>query len=1458
MANIVTKLNLNRTPSIVANNSMVFAKNIRIDIDGTIHKDYSIKPLNIKNANNDSILHSSLLNRIIADYNTLKNNDGVVKYFRKRIENKGFNIIDIIADSTTFYILVDSTYENVDIPDDQTEEVTVLSVTHYYSIIKYDEDTDLFTPCDCNWTWSGGDIDGYVVNNLLNETILVIGERGAGLNVPLKCINLAHSSYTDDESLYTQTPNIPITNLTYAGRFNYTIPNGVYQFYVRYKIRNGFYTDWFPASRELFAGNKNVITTSFGTVKHLNKDRDSDDSFVFNVIHLLKNEYANNYESFQLGFILSHDDTVVARSWKHFDFSQSIINFDYNANDSKEIEVTDLTKVTFQLYNVGNITSFKNKLYISNYKETDFNDDSLKDSANKVTIKLKSYNADKAYGNYSYTNHTIESNGNTYISGFDIDNTYKAFTGQNGIIDTLMNTDIKDVLSNALSLPGKQTTKLTASNDLYDLHAQIVNSGNNTTIFTGNIDTIQNKVTKYINNNYNNGTVTEFSPAVVKVTVNNNTLEYNTLEAIRTNIYNTIRYLNNNAIFTNSNYSTSNTFVVRIYRYVHFTKEEYVPIPYTEKTTTSESKSTIIDLDNNILIPIDQDKTGNTSTIKTVNDKLLYCQEYTISFIAYKDKLNIVNTDENKQYTTLIPYQKYKFYIHFVKSSGEITNGYYCDGVYAGEKSWDNYESDCGKIIYPEFNNIIIPDGYVACFFSILHTSINTAVISNITYSSTTVTDKTIHYTEGICTDINIGLYKVGKNFAIKGKTKTYKGNYYYCGNYEVPRYFGANGIIAIEGQTDNDNITDATTCGTEFGNHISGIAYITQEYTSSQAEDVELIKCTPYINKNNSTVNTDTVSSLYYSNYVDLNLGGYICQIYNLDKTRCIEYYTDGTESASKKDSNYSSLNLTELGKYNDSTEHITSLGLINSDMTTVYSNYNLNYLTLSIEPKQVVKTWYSRNSSDTSNNKEGYNCIWRIFPSLNMSEIYKLHSMYKSYTRKTYLTYNIDDVVEYNNTVRSSTLEGDEVDVSIFKFNADDYYNIPTNRGNIINLVSIGDAILVHTKDSMFKFTGSNNLQSTIGEIQTVESEVFNTGVSEVFGSDFGFAGLQDKRNSIITENGYIFYDKDSNVIYLYSGNNQITKLNDSIEKLFRYNPTTNKTAIYNVYFANDYYNNRFFMCIWFQTDSTTFIPVTLSFNFNEKCKAFVSLHDFAFTKAFNTKATCYFITNTTINNDSSVNICTIDKHDVGAYFGLEILNDKFYPSAYTAIKMPFSMPHKSTKTSTQTTLTMNYFSSIVDIIDNTNFEAVKTLNSINWCSNYVTDEFPIVNDYDDDISMVNGEVQIYPADKIKLYTDTCATKELDLTNIANNSSITNPNSYMYPRYNQGYWSLNYFRNIYNATDKFNYLSKYDDRRTGAIYRSDENSLIEGRYFVARFVFDGNNDFKLETVNFNYNNKL
>lgn len=76
------------------------------------------------------------------------------------------------------------------------------------------------------------------------------------------------------------------------------------------------------------------------------------------------------------------------------------------------------------------------------------------------------------------------------------------------------------------------------------------------------------------------------------------------------------------------------------------------------------------------------------------------------------------------------------------------------------------------------------------------------------------------------------------------------------------------------------------------------------------------------------------------------------------------------------------------------------------------------------------------------------------------------------------------------------------------------------------------------------------------------------------------------------------------------MYAGQGQITKLSDSIERLFNHAP------ISDVRFANDYYNNRIFVCIWFKYENTT-KPVTLSFYLNQNNRAFISLHDFYLLK-------------------------------------------------------------------------------------------------------------------------------------------------------------------------------------------------------------------------------------------------
>lgn len=1460
MAQIVSKLNLNKTPSTVESNSLVFSKNIRLDIDGSIHRDYGVFPMSIHKGKkiNSLVNYKTILNRIISDIADLTEAENVENYIllsythlnwisgkeikdenNNVIASKGtYKIVGIIPNSNEFYIFINGTCSRG--TDSNNKDI----IETYNFIICYDEKEDRFYPCNCNWNWSGGTITGCVINNLLGEKILNIGEKNSSTLVPLKCINLNNSTIGDDERIYTQTANIPITNLNYIGSFSYVIPNGVYQFFVRYKIRENFYTDWFPASKELFAGNKNITNTSFGTVKFVNTHRDSDNSFKFSVEHLFIDQ-KYNYKSFQIGFIISHDDAIMARAWKHFDFNVNTINFDYNARDAYEIEVVDLLKSAYQLYDVGNITSFKNKLYVANYKETDFNEN-YQDLANEIGIEITDQSSASGYGGNAIIERIV--NGKKVIAGLKVGEEEYLFSGDNGIIYKLLNLNtydnisIKDVIDDAIKLNERGYVSCVARQ--WDI------------TISGDKESLEFAKDKFRNqfsgNYYSNFSYTNL---IKKIKVDGryiNIVQDKTelLNNILSVIYNKTRYLNENCVFINNSGVEDQQIDIEIIRSCSYDYTQWVSEGIEPDNLETENDSGINRPSNSII------GGNNEGYYKTTTIDSFYTQTISLRLLGDRSKYKATDSALLLGYTTLIPYQKYKFYIHYVKQNGEITNGYYCNGITGGIKTAP-YKSTVDSIIFPKFTNIKLPKGYVACFFSIVHVENTVATVFNISINN--------YYGEASCMDINVGFMPGSDNMTIKqGYTegnvedsvnpdfptdsiepqtdtetteiKTNTAKYYYSSDASNIRYFGADGVIRFDKDSD---ITSGK------------IAYLVNDYTISDAEDIQLTKCTPFINPNTLSKVSDTSTENVYSSFDDMNLLGFICAISPLNRDRTIKYYTDGSSVYIKKNIENPAepgdyFSLVELKNHlQDATtyeEQITALSITYTNIEYVYSNYNLNYLGLTEDPIETYKTYYNNKSEDTTNTTlSAGSIVLRLFKSLMMSSTYMLPAMYKTYTKKTYSIYKRNEITEFNNTIRASKLEGDESSINIYKFEPNDYYNVPTNRGLIVNLISVGDAILVHTEDSMFKFSGSNTIQSSDGEIQPTETNVFDTGVSEVFGSDFGFAGLQYKNDHIVTEKGYIFFDRDSRIVYMYSGQGQIVKLSDSIEKLFRHRP------IKNIRFANDYYNNRFFMSILFYEDYITtedgkevikqrYYPVTLSFNFTEDVKSFVSLHDFYYGYAFNTKTKCYFLAS------DRQDICIIDKEHKGCYTKLELTNDKLYLQRKEIATIVLA-DNDIVGTAT-TTYNINLYDSIVDIINNSNYEDVKTLNAINWCGNKITSEFRNIDKSNDvTLNMVEEVNDTVPCKYIRIYSDTCMSDLLSCIARSNDKSISSTDYTKYPFYNQGTWSFNYFRNILNAKNNRNPLS------------GDNNSLIEGKYFVVRFVFD--TDFKLETLYLNINKK-
>lgn len=1359
MAQIVSKLNLNKTPSIVENNSLVFAKNIRVEVDGTIHRDYGISSL---------VEEDHIYERIWKDCNISAN------------DYQFINIVGVINDSRAFYLFISA----IDINQNSSTKGEAV-----YFIIKYDEDTKCFTKCNTGWKHCGGTITGSVIHNLVGDTILIVAEYDAVIDVPIKFINLNTSTDTTDESLYTQSPKIPITNIEYLNTFDYNIPCGVYQFFIRYRVSENFYTDWFPASKELFAGNSNTTVTNFGTLTYSNPKLDSNSSFKLGIKHLIEDN-KKLYKDFQIGFILSHDDTILARAWKHYSLDTETVYFDYDAKDAEEIEVTDVLKSTYQLYNVGNVISFKNKVYISNYKETEFDSQLVKGTDFNINVELKEVDTEVTDASDNDMIITTINTSERVSSGVKIENqgttTNILFGGKDGVIDKLLSTK-NETDATDTSIAERITSTLNSEAMEGKTSKSVTANHTNLKFYTETLQSVRTATEKDIRDNYLLNNLDKYDEnCYIKEITFDNTIDSTKLDyagktttlggTTSTELYTAFKdlFLSNNVYL-----KTNGKFVNIVGTPVTITR-----IIITRSATIEIWKKTI-DEDNAII-----------SNEKYNEEKISYNQIIELTLVGDEWK-NVIDTSlYYKNISTLIPFQSYKFYVHFVKDNGEITNGYFIDELKV------QYQPNANKIIYPKFTITNYPTGYKACFFSIIHTKTIASTIFDISKDTTS--------TYGLCLDMSMMLTKSFGDITVKQGPDiewepgsddeiqhiTNKARFYHSSDANNIPTFGGPGILDFK---DNSFLT------TKY-------AYALAEYhVSDSVRDANLVKCTPYIILEGSSIS--------YDEHKDSNLLGYICKVTTLDKDRCLKYFSDGSTILERN----STGNYTEVDTDNGINNTITNL--LPTTEKIIYSNFNLNYVNSTIDNLDInFKTYYS--GTDTS--KTSIVKVSRLIRSIIADEVYELPSMYRSYTRKTFIPYNVvsNTRTRFDNTIRSSLLIGDEERANICKFDANDYYNVPTNKGIVVNLISVGDAILVHTRHSIFKFSGSNNLASMDGEILVNESQPFDTGIVELFGNDFGYAGLYNKEDAIICESGYIFFDRDCRTIYQYQGSGRITKLSDDISKLFKHR------EIRSIKFANDYYNDRMFICIKFCDDLNVFdhdYPVTLSYNISEKVKSFVSLHDFSFDKAFNTKANCYFIAEDSEYPECFSNVCFVDRANPGVYNFLELDEDKIYPYIYK-----------------EKGIDKLVTTSIVDVIVNANFEYIKTLNNISWSSYKLESEFKNIDSTNPRSLCVADDFEYNkPCDNLRIYTDTCMTELLDFSKISNDYGISDVNSYKYPRFNQGIWSFNYFRNILNVNnDKINNLRQYT---------SDENSLIKGKYFVVRFLF--NDNFKLDTLQLSYN---
>ena len=872
------------------------------------------------------------------------------------------------------------------------------------------------------------------------------------------------------------------------------------------------------------------------------------------------------------------------------------------------------------------------------------------------------------------------------------------------------------------------------------------------------------------------------------------------------------------------------------------------------------------------------------------------------------EELNI-NVDNA---TTLIPYQTYDFYVHLVKRTGEITNGKFVTSITINdnENIYNKIDDICA--FYPQFKTDIVNTNgeYVLYFYSFRKQ--NVCIVNGVKPANDDIYDvpemdlflfnryaqkgiglevktENINNTDVVTTNVipdlegeyipssdikhgilfgNSGKY-VFKNTDIKGDRAYFKNKKYNSVDilYRCTPYIPIqNNYIYYVEDTVKYTVTESETLTPYIINHIEDLYF-----------DGYFCKIFKPLNTKTNNV---WIDSQYYKKHINSdNVLVQLDDVWDNDEGIILDYKDDNpddtidTEGVPKNDLvlfenpfNIETTQGSSTKTYKDpkdfekDVEKIESINgtptypdlqyvnakvlYFSSKMTFVYSNYNLNFLRLRedlIQSPRSLKIKLPKGYKKSSNDKfeliyETYYITLYVYKiaGTTLDSAYKTIPFYRDYTQLIYAPYDKNATNnKYDITIRKTERLKDIVKWSVPRFKSTLLYNLENHKGNITNLVAVGKSILIHTEKGLFAFETNSKLTSNNGEINIESTEIFDVNPVEITGSQNGYGGLQDKRQAAVCFEGYVFADVSSNEIFTYSENGFVN-LTNHLKYLLEYCDIVDFRA------ANIQKHHICLCCVTLKNKITSAIyKVTLSYNF--VTETFISLHDFAFTKSYANSI------NTILEHEKEI---ITEEGEEGQTIILTNLVRNYSTFDFTA---PFTTVPSFAEIIEEEAILYptlsrnNIFKSYIDVIVVNNYELVKVLEFLNWSlivpeniisDNNIADQGNTAEIHYNCDLYNNGNEQPYNkenAESVMVCSDSASTAVIGLETSSNDKDLTLETSYTKPRYNAGIWSLNYFRNI-----------KSKD--------SNEQTLIYGKYFVVRFVFNAKR-FKFETLTLKLN---
>ena len=385
---IVHRLNLNKHIKDVQNLSLVNAENIKISIDQSCI------------TNEESLVSTDIVN------NSLK------QYY-----STAYKIYSIIPCNEELVIIASDVDDKLD-------------------IFRYREKDNVFKLAYGGYTdgmpnnrlsYNGGEIKGTFTYNVENCLILAISEYNCkNKNIPLRVINLGNidddSIYSDKELDESKLFIVPEVKLPSISKYTYvkgTSYKGWYYFYIRYKIDEINYTQWYSFGFPIYNDtleNQVITKYCYNRDSKLKSVDNSDTNYYkiycptdasdtgYNVgcsdyfsnqldtceetIELSLINLDNSYKQFQLGIVIFNKSKNYIYRTSDINCDNNIYKYIINISSLVDCTVNELITSYYNYFDVKNIVNYNNRLYISNYKELNLNKDIDENIINNITVGL--------------------------------------------------------------------------------------------------------------------------------------------------------------------------------------------------------------------------------------------------------------------------------------------------------------------------------------------------------------------------------------------------------------------------------------------------------------------------------------------------------------------------------------------------------------------------------------------------------------------------------------------------------------------------------------------------------------------------------------------------------------------------------------------------------------------------------------------------------------------------------------------------------------------------------------------------------------------------------------------------------------------------------------------------------------------------------------------------------------